>query len=220
MCFLTLQLPQGFPFSFSSISMRVHSGLQKRSSPYEPVINTFVVVGAKAFRLPCGGGLQYRSEAPLSFHEICSFSHHFMLFFQRRKSKRETSTTGPYQQQPTNSGRSTESSSAPFSAPTSSFSLSVLLSSFNQPLPPSKAPELRPPRSDDVQISPHSSVSARRWRLYRTNSLKHASSCSPRLWCACLSSALAQFQLVRSWVRCWRGPGEGPVGLYQVHLLL
>lgn len=144
-----------------------------------------------------------------------------LCFLQRWKSKRgETSKTGPYQQQPTNSGGSTAYSSAPFSAPTSSFSLSVLSSSFNQPLPPSKAPELRPPRSDDVQISPHSSVSARLWRPYRTNSLKHASSCSPRLWCACLSSALAQFQLVRSWVRCWRGPGEGPVGLYQVHLLL
>lgn len=89
----------------------------------------------------------------------------------------------------------------------------------SSPLSLSRPPPPPPPFSDEVQISPHPSESGRRWRAYRTNSLKHASSCSPRLWCACLSSALAQFQLVWSWVRCWRGPGEGLVAFYQVHLL-
>lgn len=91
---------------------------------------------------------------------------------------------------------------------------------FLQQATPSTAPGLRPSLSADVQVSPQPSVSGRHWRRDRTNSLKHASSCSARRWCGCLSSALAQFQLVWSWVRCWRGPREGPGGLYQVHLLL
>lgn len=144
-----------------------------------------------------------------------------LCFLQRWKSKRRnfenrtlSATANQQWRSPDKLKRSLFSSNLIFLT----FCPLVFLQSASPSLQSSRASS--PPRSDDVQISPHSSVSARLWRPYRTNSLKHASSCSPRLWCACLSSALAQFQLVRSWVRCWRGPGEGPVGLYQVHLLL